>query len=371
MHVGLSVVSPIEVPPYPQEKKSALNKALERGWEESVLEIIQERQSSKDCFSLHEQWQIKVLQNIDFQDEEFLALNPEIKRSIYQTANSLVKVSLVARLNSLGMHSPETLIQNRDIISEYMDCALIEQSIFDFLIKLRREGRLFTEAERPPKSLCETHLKKYKFTRIQGEYRLESLIQKLELKCIKVPQKAVMLTDLCSEKISFRVNIHHQIEANCDDLHVYAPRISSSDRLISREEILELFAIIEASNFVDMWPENFIVAEDGIYFIDTEAKSFEGYIDWDKMKRFGGLVAEEDQEWFYQLIQAKASSVKTLNLTDCYQRYRDYRNEGRPTQRLKKILMEQKENVKLIKTMGFLKNDGRIFSFALDDILKH
>ena len=77
------------------------------------------------------------------------------------------------------------------------------------------------------------------------------------------------------------------------------------DRKLSREEIIQLMILIEASNFVDLQLANFIIGADGVYFIDTEIKSFSGKIEWKKMQRLISVVSEKDIEWFKGLIEEK------------------------------------------------------------------
>lgn len=66
-----------------KEKKSPLSKALQEGYIEGAQEIIEQTHLMGGQFSLAEQWQIKVFQNSDFSNEEFLSLNSENKRLAY------------------------------------------------------------------------------------------------------------------------------------------------------------------------------------------------------------------------------------------------------------------------------------------------
>ena len=59
---------------------------------------------------------------------------------------------------------------------------------------------------------------------------------------------------------------------------LYVREIKEVDRKITREEADEFIEMITDSNYTDLNVENFILATDGIYVIDTELKSFGGPI---------------------------------------------------------------------------------------------
>lgn len=308
------------------QNKTELTKALQEGKGEIAQEIIDfapwyqpsyarhclpgSGSYNQGCFTEQERWQIKVFKNIDFKNEEFTALNPKLQSLIYRTANNLNKIALVARLNSLCNFSVEDSCKiyttAPSILSQSMDVATVHQTLLGFLTKLHREGRLLVKLE---SCTSNTRSKEF-FERILGTDHLLRLIQELELKCIKVPKKkAIVKSGLSS--INFTIDEYRPglIGTHSDDIYIQAQEIESVDRFLSREEIVELFTIIEKSNYTDLNADNFIVASDGVYFIDTEFKSFMGNIQWEKMERLLCFVSDSDQEFFKGLMMQKFKSA--------------------------------------------------------------
>jgi tRNA A-37 threonylcarbamoyl transferase component Bud32 len=94
------------------------------------------------------------------------------------------------------------------------------------------------------------------------------------------------------------------------EITVYAEKIRQVDRKLSREEIDELIQLIAKAHFLDLWPQNIVVAKEGVYFIDTEFKSFDGSIQWEKMVRFQSLIKEEDRGYFNEKVEAQEKEYK-------------------------------------------------------------
>ena len=157
-----------------------------------------------------------------------------------------------------------------------MDVATTHQTISAYLVRLRQEGRLLTENEFQEVQSNSAWCNKGNFTRILGRDYILDLIKELNLKHIKVPEKKAVI-DSNKETLSFEVSQYgsqNLVFMSSEAICIYAQEIQTTSRFVSREEMTELFTIIEAANFSDLWDVNFIVAEDGIYFIDTEIKSF-------------------------------------------------------------------------------------------------
>jgi hypothetical protein len=291
--------------------KTQLTKALQNGNSEEAEKIINSRTASD--FTETEMWQVKVFKNLNFNDEDFLTLSPEIQSLIYRTANNLHNIPFVKRFNSLGKYTTVQQIKSPSILSQFMDIDTTSQIIFELLAELRQENRLLTKEELDNLNLdCSWKIKR-DFTRILGCNHLLKLIKQLNLKHIKVPEKKIIIRDTSESALSFKVNeyngnVHILMEIDSNNIDIYAQEIKPAKRFLSRDEIIELFTIIEASNYMDIWDHNFIVSEDGIYFIDTEFKSFsvDTEIKWPKLSRLRCFVCEEDQEWFTQLIFQKA-----------------------------------------------------------------
>jgi hypothetical protein len=285
--------------------KTPLSKALAHGDGQTAQALMGQTAE----YTLQERWQITVFKNADFNDEEFLSLTPELQRLIYRTANNFNNILLVARLNTLGTYNfVDISIKKPCILSMRMDCATTYQNVSDYLVKLRQENRLLTETEFKDLHAHQSWRKKdHKITRIFGRDCILQLIEKLHLKHIKVPEKKVVISSN-QETLSFEIaqcGDQGLVDLRCDEIDIYAQTVQRTDRFVSREEITELLIIIEAANFSDLWDRNFIVAEDGIYFIDTEIKSFIALIQWGNMGRLTCFMAEDDQEWFAQQIEQK------------------------------------------------------------------
>jgi hypothetical protein len=293
---------------FPQVKTpmTPLSKALARGDGQTAQELMQGE------YNLQERWQITVFKNLDFNDTDFLLLSPEMQSLIYRTANNFNNISLVARLNTLGKYTTDAPITKPCILSLRMDIATTHQTISAYLKKLRQENRLLTETEFQNFQSNGSWFKKGNFTRILGRDYILDLTKELNLKHIKVPEKKVVIHSN-KEKLSFEIGQYESrdiVWMKTEDISIYAQEIQKVNRFVSREEMTELFTIIKAANFSDLWYLNFIVAEDGIYFIDTEIKSFVNRICWDKMKGLASFMAKEDQEWFKGQIYQKIEDLK-------------------------------------------------------------
>lgn len=229
---------------------------------EEAEQIIEEAVRNKKSLTSSEEWQIKVFNNTDFKNEEFLELSSEIKELVYRTANNLNKFALVTRLNTLEMTIEPLQNDPLSVISEYMDSAAINNALFNFLMKLRKEGFLLTleEAQKQGLDGGAMYIKKYRFSRMFGYKRLKTLIDFLNLKHIKVPEKKAVLDVDCYllpvDKFTLSVTPEIKIPENGNCL-IYAKKIEASKRFISREEMSELFCIIVESNYCDIWPEKY------------------------------------------------------------------------------------------------------------------
>ncbi len=259
-------------------------------------------------YTLQERWQINVFKNLDFNDEEFLCLSSEMQSLIYRTANNFNNTLLVARLNTLGKYTTNAPITRPSILSLRMDIATAYQILSDYLVKLRQEDRLLTENEFQDFQSNQSWRKKSDFTRILGRDYILHLVEELHLKHIKVPVKKAVINP-SNETISFKISQHGKgdlVRMDSEDITIYAQDIQKVDRLLSREEMTELFTIIEAAKFTDLKDVNFIIAEDGIYFIDTEIRSFYDTNEWAGMKNLSCFMPEKDQEWFIDQIRLKS-----------------------------------------------------------------
>jgi hypothetical protein len=360
--------------------KTPLSKALAKGNGQTAQELMNSMEEEGVEYTLQERWQITVFKNLDFNDEEFLRLSKEMQSLIYRTANNFNNIILVARLNTLGKYTTNVPVTKPCIVSLRMDIATTHQILSDYLVKLRQENRLVTENEFQANGAWR---KKGNFTRILGRDYILDLTEELNLKHIKVPEKKAVI---CSNKeaLSFEINQYgteNLVQVSSADICIYAQEIQRTDRFVSREEMAELFTLIKAANFSDLWDGNFIVAEDGIYCIDTEINSFCNTIAWNKMGRLSSFMAEEDQDWFKEQIHQKIENQKSTKREDFMsftfvRRYGKGAKQSAQEQLAKGIIdtatisfaVECKQIAKQYKLVGSVFPTKK-FSFSVQDLL--
>jgi hypothetical protein len=138
-----------------------------------------------------------------------------------------------------------------------------------------------------------------------------------------------------------------------NDQRVYAEKIERVDRKISREEMEELIQIMEVTKFADFQTANFIVASDGIYFIDTEYKSFTLEQEWGKASRLEVFLDAQDEHWFMNIIHEKGLKYPKKTPLDVPSLYE-----------LAQWHVEQK----ICKSAGVIYMEPKEYSFSLDSI---
>jgi hypothetical protein len=244
--------------------------------------------------------------------KDFIILEVTCKKAIYQKANESHNIALVRQLNDLGMRPKLLTLSGPTIISNFMDIATKHDIILDFFKKLRETNRVLTINEFQDFYSKKEWFKKSNLTRMLGADYLIQIIKKNQLTHIKIPLKVAVIEDTESLKIKGREYLDNLYAFDSRQIKIYAEKISSVERKLSREEIDEFIQIIAAANFSDLRPENIIVAkaEDGVYLIDTEFKSFAGSICWDTMRRFEALISEKDKVYFNGRVQEKMNEPK-------------------------------------------------------------
>ncbi len=257
------------------------------------------------------------IKNSNFSSQNFNLLEIKDKKEIYQKANESQNVDLVRHLNSLEMKPEVPNFSGPTIISSFMDIATKYDAILKFLKDLRKTNRLLTEREFQPLS-TKKWFKKSSLTRLLGCDHLMKKIRENQLTYMKTPLKIAVIEDVEALEVKGWAYSDNIYEIYSDQVKIYAEEIKSIERKLSREEIDELIKVIAAANFIDLWPENIVVAEDGVYFIDTEFKSFAGSICWEKMGRFEPLINEEDKVYFKKKIQEKMDKPKTIKEKNDY-----------------------------------------------------
>lgn len=220
---------------------------------------------------------------------EFGLLSTQEKLDLYRKANIEGNYDLVVVLNKLGMQQSVPVAVAPGIISPMMDIVTKRATLLGYLQNLRQQGRLFMKDEFVQCEETQWVKKSQGFERVLGADLIQQKSEELGLNRIKVPKKILVIRNPSANQDELKIrgwcgeeNLYHIISDDLpakDDIvkiQFYAQRVKPVSRCMTREEIDEFFEIIEATNFVDMWPSNVWFCEDGVYFIDTEFKSSNG-----------------------------------------------------------------------------------------------
>lgn len=281
-----------------------------------VLDVIARiLAQSKVDLSIPMQWMIKaIINDTAFEIKEFCALQETLQFEIYRLANRFGKKEFVKKLSpALKLPKDNLEPQTYNILSESMDADTAHLTVEGFVKTLRKSKRLLNDQEFAQlKQAQGKFLVKGTLQRILGADYIQKIISQLGLKHIKVPLKVAVLSNAQQFTIHLRRTLP-QLEIDSYDVQVHAQVIPEVARKISREEMLELVALIEAAGFGDVHDHNFIVAKDGIYLIDTEYKSLLNDLDWDNMPRLTNMLNPSDRDWYKNLIQEKAKQADELS----------------------------------------------------------
>jgi hypothetical protein len=296
------------------------------------------------------------------------------QRAIYQKANETHNVDLVRQLNEVGMKPTVPSFSGPAIISNFMDIATKHDIILGFLKDLRQTNRLLTEKEFQPLS-DKKWIQKYKLSRIMGCNHLMRTIKENNLQHIKIPLKVAVVDNAESLKVT-GWEYFNLYDFNSDQIKIYAEKIERIERKLTRVEIDELIQVFAMANFTDLNPENILVAEDGIYFIDTECQSFSRQIHWRKMERFESLISDDDLTYFRGKVEEKMNEPETKKDVNEYEKlnYVLRTIKGLPTEAYKNEIEELENKISRLEYVG-AKEVGsdclrpNNFTFNLRDIL--
>lgn len=233
------------------------------------------------------------------------------KGALYQEANETHNVDLVRELNEKGMKPEAPVPLKPSFISSYMDIATKHDLILGFFKELRQTGKLLTEMEfqeLPPKKW----IRKSNLSRLLGCDHLIQLIKKRCFKHIKTPEKKVVIQGSDTLEIMGYDTKDGLYDLQSKQITIYADKIKSIERKLSIEEIDEFIQTVDEANFVDLNPENIVVAEDGLYFIDTEFKSFAGTVHFGKMGRFECFIDIKDRAYFRRKVTEKMEEKRPI-----------------------------------------------------------
>ncbi|MBN9379019.1 MAG: hypothetical protein BGO14_02595 [Chlamydiales bacterium 38-26] len=317
-------------------EKTPLTSAFLDGNKEKAKVYLEAMEKHHLQLSLQEVWLKRVFENdLDFTDDEFKQLAPATQKRAYRVAHAFNCIAWVERLNRLGMAVPKLQRDETRLFSIDMDAVELNQSLQAYLYKLRAAQRILTQDEfddwnkknqqmgisKDYAGTTRTHawIKKGRgIDRLIGRDRIESAIHQLGVKSVKVPSKIAVIPS--SEHLTMLLHVEMDQTYNLDvfaqDVEVYAQEIKRSSRKISRKEMVELIAVMQMVQYGDIHDFNFVVAEDGVYFIDTESKSFYGTL-WEKVVRLITLLDFQDHLWFRELVQKnqdlQSASRQTVN----------------------------------------------------------
>ena len=165
--------------------------------------------------------------------------------------------------------------------------AELDQKLFAFVERLEKVYLLAEEPREEPKienlspavvNINGTPVSLLKkdsnITRIIGLEHARKIIFRNKLEKVKLPKKYVW-RDQSKATVSLKIEPSGTLSSK--DYTIYAERIESSDRPMSLEELKEVIIFFHQAKFCDFTPGNLLIAEDGIYFVDTEDKSFNHY----------------------------------------------------------------------------------------------
>lgn len=207
--------------------------------------------------------------------EELKSLSREDQQIIYQLANIYSQLNVIRTLKLLGWGRSEDLLMREgpSIFGCNMDALEMYECLQTFLTGLRSQKLLLTQTEFNHLSSKNYVEKGGDMGRILGRDYIERKAHELGLKHVKVPRKMIVIDD-DNTHIKLRTNASLNIRAPKGDITVYAEKIRESNRKITSEEVSELLCLFETTGFSDIHWGNIIVAEDGVYIIDTEFTNF-------------------------------------------------------------------------------------------------
>ncbi|CCB87115.1 putative uncharacterized protein [Parachlamydia acanthamoebae UV-7] len=338
-----------------QIKSAFVEAALNASKEEADI-LISAMDKKNIILSPEEEWIKRAFKNdCEFSEEAFTQLDQELKIKVFFVANAFANEDIVKKLKPLGMGEAPLFWPGPHILARNMDIITARNVIDGFLKGLRKDGLLLTAEEFSKLDKNKYISKIDQIGRIQGKNFIEKLIKENGLKHIKVPRKIVVVNEGL-QNISFHIVNSLELIPKRDQLTIYAECVKSVDRKISLEEAIEFMIILEKTGYKDFYGENFFLAEDGIYFIDTEYKDFsprQPQFSFIKAITNTNLMDPKDAETFLAEYQKRKEAY-------------DKEKELRRAQ-LKEYRLAFKNPYKRLAT-GY-SNSGHEFAFQLNSLL--
>lgn len=194
-----------------------------------------------------------------------------------------------------------------------MDIIDAKEAIKNFLEGLRATGQLMTTEEF--NKLDENlYIEKYNpsIDRLQGRRFIEKVAEENGLKSIKVPKK-IMVINPDIDTLSIHVGKDLNLIPNNDQVKIFAEKIKLVKRKYSLEEAVELMIVLEKTGYQNY--SDFIINEDGIYFIDTQFKHFRpGNPNFNMIKSIHEQLNPEDVEPFLAKYEERKKAFQAEDL---------------------------------------------------------
>lgn len=290
--------------------------------------------------------------------EELRSVSKEDQQIVYQLVNIYSQLNVVRTMKALGFNRSEDLLMREgpSIFGCNMDVLEMHEQLQAFLKDLRSQKLLLTQTEFNQLS-TENYIEKGSdIGRILGRNYIEKKARELGLKHVKAPRKMIVIDDEIAS-IKLRTSAGLDIRAPEGCFTIYAERIQESNRKITFEEVSELLRLFEATGFSDIHWGNVIIAEDGVYVIDTEFTNF-----W--VHRFyfenGSQYAEMEKIVHALPSEQQQTLIDELNIKiETYQSNEEERNEQR-------MLRLKAEQAALQKSGCFY---GPEFTFSINELI--
>jgi hypothetical protein len=311
----LLAIAPSAIQQTAGREVSFFMKAILGGHMEEAQVLLQAMQEQQVELTPTDQWIQKAFtDDCNFTNEQFLQLPIELRCKVYQIANIYVQKKFLQKLRDFGMHQPPAAPEKASLFSYNMDAIDVENALRDFLGNLRRDGLLLTKGEFAQKDPARYCHKYDDVGRILGRDYIERTAKCLNLPHIKVPKKTAVIEprDEDGPSLQFTVSRDSRMGLQCPELQIYAEKIELIDRKATRQEMMGLLDLIEATGFNDFFGQNLFMGknqagEEGIYFIDTEYKNFSCLPHYNGIRMLGKLMAAEDHPWLQEELNRRVA----------------------------------------------------------------
>ncbi len=299
-------------------------KAVLGGGEQEAEVLWEAMEKEQIKLTEADRWIRKAFKNdSDVSAGDLFYLSSDLQQKMFMVANMYICKGVLQKLR--GMRIPTTLEKPEGpaLFSYNMDAIDVENTFRDFLVNLRGKGLLLTKEEFAQKDKSRYYHKYDDIGRILGRDYIQQTAERLNLPYIKVPEKIAVIQPTGKNASSLRFIGNMGVQS--PDLQIYAERIESIKRKATKDEMIGLLDLIEATGYNDFFGQNLFMGrnlsgEEGIYFIDTEYDNFSFLPSYNNIgESLSALMAREDLEWFqkeldrrFESFDAKIAAKKLL-----------------------------------------------------------